>query len=65
MFSRLVEKQTAEVQITAMFPVCIELFCEFKALGRFTLRDRGETIAAGRVIKIYKNKKKNRGVEMM
>jgi len=33
-------------------PVCIEVFDKFPQLGRFTLRDKGKTIAIGKVISI-------------
>jgi len=33
-------------------PVCLELFENYAQLGRFTLRDKGKTIAIGKVIKI-------------
>ena len=32
--------------------VCLETFRECKALGRFTLRDAGASIAAGTVIRL-------------
>eukprot|EP00123_Amoebidium_parasiticum_P013866 comp22195_c0_seq1/m.32625 comp22195_c0_seq1/g.32625 ORF comp22195_c0_seq1/g.32625 comp22195_c0_seq1/m.32625 type:complete len:734 (-) comp22195_c0_seq1:503-2704(-) len=32
--------------------VCMELFKEFPQLGRFTLRDKGKTIAIGKVVKL-------------
>lgn len=39
------------VKITSGQPICCELFDEFQQLGRFTLRDKGKTIAVGRIIK--------------
>lgn len=33
-------------------PICLELFENFPQLGRFTLRDKGKTIAIGKVVKI-------------
>ncbi|CAH8475745.1 unnamed protein product [Schistosoma rodhaini] len=33
-------------------PICLETFRNFPPLGRFTLRDKGETIAIGKVVKI-------------
>ncbi|VDO85783.1 unnamed protein product, partial [Schistosoma curassoni] len=33
-------------------PICLETFQNFPPLGRFTLRDKGETIAIGKVVKI-------------
>ena len=32
--------------------VCIETFAEYPTLGRFTLRDQGQTIAIGKVTKL-------------
>ena len=33
-------------------PVCVEKFADFAQLGRFTLRDEGETIAIGKVTRL-------------
>lgn len=35
-------------------PVCIETFETLPAMGRFTLRDEGRTIAIGKVTKLPK-----------
>jgi len=35
-------------------PICLEPFDIFAPLGRFTLRDKGKTIAVGKVLKIEK-----------
>lgn len=35
---------------------CLETFAEFAAMGRFTLRDEGKTIAIGKVLRILKKK---------
>ncbi|OQR98185.1 translation elongation factor 1-alpha [Achlya hypogyna] len=43
---------SAVVQITCQRPICLELFADFRQLGRFTLRDRGSTLAAGIVTEI-------------
>ncbi|OQR95724.1 translation elongation factor 1-alpha [Thraustotheca clavata] len=43
---------SAVVQITCQRPICLELFADFRQLGRFTLRDRGSTLAAGIVTDI-------------
>lgn len=32
--------------------VCLELFKDYAQLGRFTLRDKGTTIAVGKVVKL-------------
>eukprot|EP01012_Entosiphon_sulcatum_P046046 TRINITY_DN6167_c0_g1_i1.p1 TRINITY_DN6167_c0_g1~~TRINITY_DN6167_c0_g1_i1.p1 ORF type:complete len:479 (-),score=127.90 TRINITY_DN6167_c0_g1_i1:132-1568(-) len=39
--------QSATIEITAARPFCAELFSEFRSLGRFMLREGGETVAAG------------------
>lgn len=41
------ERVTASVEIETQHPVCLELFRDFKQLGRFMLRYSGRTIAAG------------------
>jgi peptide chain release factor subunit 3 len=33
-------------------PICIEAFEDYPQLGRFTLRDQGQTIAIGRITKL-------------
>lgn len=43
---------SAVVQITCSRPICLEMFSDFRQLGRFTLRDRGVTLAAGIVSEI-------------
>ncbi|WIA14996.1 hypothetical protein OEZ85_001702 [Tetradesmus obliquus] len=42
-------------RITMEKPVCIETFADLPAMGRFTLRDEGRTIAIGKVTKLPKN----------
>jgi len=42
-------------RITVEKPICIEAFTDVAALGRFTLRDEGRTIAIGKVTKLPKN----------
>ncbi|KAJ1846997.1 translation termination factor GTPase eRF3, partial [Coemansia sp. RSA 486] len=34
--------------------VCAEKFADFPQLGRFTLRDKGNTIAVGKILRIAK-----------
>lgn len=41
-------------RITTEKPVCIETFGDLPAMGRFTLRDEGRTIAIGKVTKLPK-----------
>lgn len=45
----LCKNTTAVVEIEVKKPICVELFQDFKALGRFMLRYGGATIAAGLV----------------
>ncbi|NMA44202.1 MAG: translation elongation factor EF-1 subunit alpha [Candidatus Diapherotrites archaeon] len=44
----------AIVKITPTKPVCIESFKEFPQLGRFAIRDMGQTVAAGIVLSVEK-----------
>ena len=46
----------ALVTIQTQRPICIELFSVSKQFGRFTLRDKGQTIATGVVFKLLKRK---------
>uniref|UniRef100_A0AAV1TEF1 Tr-type G domain-containing protein n=1 Tax=Peronospora matthiolae TaxID=2874970 RepID=A0AAV1TEF1_9STRA len=43
---------SAVVQITCHRSICLETFADYRQLGRFTLRDRGKTLAAGVVTQI-------------
>lgn len=42
---------SCRVRIATRIPVTIEKFDVFPQLGRFTLRDEGKTIAAGKILK--------------
>ncbi len=44
----------AIVKIKPSRPICLEKFSDFKALGRFAIRDMGQTVAAGVVLDIVK-----------
>ena len=44
----------AIVKITPSKPVCLEKFSEFPQMGRFAIRDMGQTVAAGVVLEIEK-----------
>jgi elongation factor 1 alpha-like protein len=55
----LVKNTSAFVEIQVDRPVCLELYRDFKELGRFMLRSGGSTIAAGLVTEIVKNKSLN------
>ncbi|KAL6071808.1 G1 to S phase transition 2 [Balamuthia mandrillaris] len=48
------EMVIARIELTQT--VCMELFESFQALGRFTLRDEGKTIAIGKVLRLPKSK---------
>lgn len=39
-------------RLTAEVPICVETFKENPAMGRFTLRDEGKTIAIGKILKL-------------
>jgi len=43
--------------------ICLETFANFAAMGRFTLRDEGRTIAIGKVLTIIKKQKQVAEVE--
>ena len=43
---------TAVVEITLSRPQCVELYKDYKDLGRFMLRSEGHTIAAGIVTEV-------------
>lgn len=49
-FAKKGQKVVALVEASA--PICIEKFDNIQALGRFTLRDEGRTIAIGKVTKL-------------
>lgn len=55
----LTKNQTALVEVKTAQPICVELYSEFKGLGRFMLRQHGQTIAAGIIVKINKKDKQN------
>jgi elongation factor 1-alpha len=44
----------AIVKITPTKPVCAEKFADFPALGRFAIRDMGQTVAAGVILEVEK-----------
>lgn len=54
--SKFVKSQGACIcRIQVDKPICIEAFSELPAMGRFTLRDEGKTIAIGKVTKLPKS----------
>ncbi len=46
----------AIVKIKPLRPVCVEKFSEFPPLGRFAIRDMGQTVAAGVILEITPKK---------
>ena len=46
----LTKGQTAVLEATTNRPVCLELYTNFRALGRIAIRDGGRTIAVGVVM---------------
>ncbi len=44
----------AIVKITPTKPVCVEAFKDFPQLGRFAIRDMGQTVAAGIILSVEK-----------
>ncbi|XP_021367800.1 HBS1-like protein isoform X1 [Mizuhopecten yessoensis] len=54
----LTKNTSAVIEMEFERPVCLELYKEFKDLGRFMLRYSGSTIAAGLVEEILKSKSK-------
>lgn len=54
----LVKNMSAVVELEFDRPICLELYKDFKDLGRFMLRYSGHTIAAGLVEEVLKSKSK-------
>ncbi|GFR91794.1 HBS1-like protein [Elysia marginata] len=57
----LVKNSSAVVEIELERSLCLELYTDFKDLGRFMLRSGGHTIAAGLVEEIVQSKMKLNG----
>ncbi|EGG21453.1 Hsp70 subfamily B suppressor 1 [Cavenderia fasciculata] len=53
------DSASAVVEITLSRPACLELYSNYRQLGRFTLRESGKTIAAG-IITMFLDKKKKK-----
>eukprot|EP01103_Thecamoeba_quadrilineata_P000015 TRINITY_DN1000_c0_g1_i1.p1 TRINITY_DN1000_c0_g1~~TRINITY_DN1000_c0_g1_i1.p1 ORF type:complete len:641 (+),score=139.19 TRINITY_DN1000_c0_g1_i1:1-1923(+) len=49
----ITESSQAEVEVTVIKPVCLELYSDMKQLGRFSLRESGRTVAAGVVTQLF------------
>lgn len=41
------------IEVACERPICVELFRTSKALGRFALRSRGKTVAAGIITEVF------------
>lgn len=50
----LVSEDHAEVEITLDREACIELYDNFKSLGVFQMRNKGQSVGDGRIIRIIK-----------
>ncbi|CAN8256706.1 unnamed protein product [Cochlearia groenlandica] len=48
----LTAKQSAMIEVSLQYPVCVETFSESRALGRVFLRSSGRTVAMGKVTRI-------------
>ncbi|ESQ41013.1 hypothetical protein EUTSA_v10012906mg [Eutrema salsugineum] len=48
----LTAKQSAMLEVSLQYPVCVEIFSESRALGRVFLRSSGRTVAMGKVTRI-------------
>ncbi|RLN96748.1 hypothetical protein BBJ28_00014207 [Nothophytophthora sp. Chile5] len=48
----ITRERSAVVHITCVRSLCLEEFANYRQLGRFTLRDRGKTLAAGIITQI-------------
>ncbi len=51
----LVKNSSGIVEIEVQRPICIELYKDYKDLGRFMIRSSGATIAAGLITKVWLN----------
>ncbi|KAK3089321.1 hypothetical protein FSP39_002718 [Pinctada imbricata] len=54
----IVKNSSAVIEIEFERPICLELYKDYKDLGRFMLRSSGHTIAAGLVEEVLKTKSK-------
>lgn len=50
----LPRQATAVIEILSKNKLCVELFRNYRELGRFTLRRGNETVAVGIVTKLYR-----------
>lgn len=49
---------SAVIQVKPTTPMCVEKASEFPPLGRFAIRDMGQTVAAGMILDVVPKKKK-------
>lgn len=42
----------ASVELRTLRPICLERYEDSRALGRFVLRQKGETVAVGMVLEV-------------
>ena len=49
---RIASNEMAEVVIKCSSAVCVETWDSFRALSRFLLRDRGTTLAMGKIVSV-------------
>jgi peptide chain release factor subunit 3 len=54
----LTEGKIGIVRIQTELSIAMESYKDVSAMGRFTLRDEGKTIAIGKIIKVYEKAKK-------
>jgi elongation factor 1 alpha-like protein len=57
---RLMNGDSAVIEVSVLRPICVELATDVKFLGRFALRSHGKTIAAGLVTALLQDKKESR-----
>lgn len=50
----LKSKDAAIVEIIPLSPICVENFADYSSLGRFIIRDMGQTVAVGIIKKVDK-----------
>jgi elongation factor 1-alpha len=49
----LKEESVGEVEFLALEPICVEKYSDFPELGRFIIRGRKGTVAAGIILEVY------------
>ena len=51
----LPKNSSAEIEVVIKSKACVELFRNYKELGRFSLRQDSKTVAVGIVTKLYRD----------